>query len=170
MTDRIRKIERIILTAPSVSHLLDFSGIPIHLVRGYVHISGFSDTYEDVQDAMKHLLYTYENEIRVKGPGHNYAIAIVWGEEREKMADFFLYGRVDTGNEPNLKDWQNAIPSKKTLVTRRGSIIDHPACEDSDILLGAEARYRRTTPNFGDFKKYHPNLESIDLKVAHSKT
>ena len=132
-------------------------------LRGYVHGAGLDHAYgNDPDQALAHIEWIYEDWNRFQEIGHQYAIALAWGFEKDKMVDFFLYGDLDVSNSP--EKWKTVNPDKTTIVTLDDRMLTRfKNCGDADILLGHEESYRRTTPNFRYFIENPPLLGRIGL-------
>lgn len=136
---------------------------PDSKLRAYQHKSGFKEVYNGLStESSKHLLEVFEEVIKPKNP--NYILATVWGKEKDKMIDFALY--FDIVN--NEDKWMISNPDILVIVTKNGMVDFNQkltTCEDTIIILGEEAKYRRTTKNLSDYLENPPNLCGVGLRT-----
>ena len=97
-------------------------------------------------------------ELAIKSKGFNslvdyhrleYALAAMWADGNQRIIDFFGFGdlRGNWKGNPEVNSWDF-----RNGVFTRGAIT----CGDALIMLGAEERYRRTTPNLQSYMN-NPN-------------
>ena len=152
--------------------------LPYHTTEGraYVHEYGLdSFKYEKdkaIKGAENHLLDVYNNlDSRIIGNKEkklSFIIAILWGNNGERMIDFFGYEFVYPEQWPGN-------PEKYSWITRNGILVpetkdqsSHPyvkqiGCEDGSIILGKEAEYRRTTNSLFEYAHYPMPIQGLDL-------
>ena len=149
----------------------DFDGVP---VRAYVHNAG-RDLWtlgdeEEITAAKRHLL---ESLGSLSGLNQlDYLLAVMWGKLDVKaascvggyrMIDCFGYSDVPKdpmhwpGN-PDVESWtmQDGVYVKKNKIIPGGT-----TCEDSLILLGEEAKYRRDCHNLREYVMNAPRLKGL---------
>ncbi|MBI2542631.1 MAG: hypothetical protein HYW24_00375 [Candidatus Aenigmarchaeota archaeon] len=123
-----------------------------------MHKAGFEDTYLTTHAAERHARDTlYENRYLVGNA--DYLIVALWGDNGTKIAEVFGYGGISEwpGN-PDKYCWifhDGVYQPEKTLI----------ACGDTDIALGREEEYRRTTRDIRKFMAFIPRL-SDDLEAC----
>jgi len=79
----------------------------------------------------------------------DYLLAVMWGDKRTKVIDFFGYSDVqDWPGNPDVSSWvlRDGVFMHKKNLTRGDT-----TCGDSLIMLGEEERYRRTRANLSDY-------------------
>ena len=129
--------------------------------RVYFHEAGFDDVYDSFQDGLNHLGVALINN-PVLSEGTDYFWAGLWGDEGDKMIDFFRWSGV-------ADDW-SLNPGMISFVLRNG--VYQPddrevTCEDGAIaIIGAEARHRRQSRSLAEYLAEGPNLEADGLRVV----
>jgi hypothetical protein len=148
-------------------------------VRAYLHGSGQEmwdpkeNTATVIRNAKKHLIKTFDS-IRDDLSSFDYVLAILWGQSNpgcgsslsngNKMIDCFGYSGVShnphcwPGN-PEVEGW---VMNDGLLTIKNGIFPGGLTCEDSTILLGKEAEYRRKCHDFNDFAVNPPVIPGLE--------
>ena len=139
---------------------------PDRSLRGYVHKIGLMSAYGGNKVcALEHLEDVYAGNPEVGATPHDYALALVWVDKKDRMVDLFLYSDVDKSDAPKI--WAGANPSKKVIVIRNADTqSEWKLCEDSDILLGEDGWHRRHTSNFSEYMNQPPSFVAKGLQSS----
>jgi hypothetical protein len=141
--------------------------------RVYFHKSGFYDAFfdpnkEDASSALDNGLDHVERVLRrdhtqaqiSRRPGlfhdMDFFLAGVWGDNGDKMIDFFKYSGLNG-------EWPGN-PEMTSFVFRNGVYQPEErgvTCGDGLIILGTEERHRRTTSDLSEYLGSPPNLEGF---------
>ncbi|MFA5856704.1 MAG: hypothetical protein WC867_05065 [Candidatus Pacearchaeota archaeon] len=132
-------------------------------MRTYFHEFGFKDAFSDSNypsemRGVEHLIETYEKNLN-KGYGGemDYNLAILWGNDGNKMIDLFSF-IVDTDN------WQSN-PAVQSFTFKNGVYQpgnDFITCGDGLIMLGFEEQERRSTQNITEYFKRVPKKTGLN--------
>ena len=128
-------------------------------LRAYYHNSGFiaafTDKVKEIHIATKnHLIDTLKENKGLIESG-DYLLAMLWGDDGDKMIDIFKYSGVKN-------NWK-ANPGVESLVMKNGiySPDKEITCGDGMIVLGQEEEYRRTTWNLKDYMEHSPEIRGL---------
>lgn len=143
-----------ILLEEGLDHIQDF--IP---ARAWLHIAGlkevFRDNWQDSAEYFVELMGRNFRKMRAEFPQAQFAIASVWGDtsigRKDPCADLFLYHERDFGANMSV-----------ALYNFRGYEIEAgrgATCEDTLLVLGKEAEYRRGCNNVREYMRCSPSIE-----------
>lgn len=136
--------------------------------RAYVHRFGLEESFgNDWWNAINHLSEIYNPLMdrirRSKNSLISYVIAITWGNNGNKMVDFFGLTRIE-------KDW-SANPEIVSWVTKDGILVPeiYPgikaiSCGDGIKILAKELISREKTRDLAEYKS-HEQLEKIFSEI-----
>jgi hypothetical protein len=128
--------------------------------RIYFHESGFSEAFNDNPsfqpwvNALTHLSRIFDSKLDQSHDlrNFNYAIAFLWGQEKDKMVDLFAYDAISR--------WPGN-PSISSFIFRNG--VYEPdnheiGCGDGSIVICVEEEYRRKCKNLQYFLQNPPEI------------
>lgn len=131
-------------------------------VRAYFHRAGFGEAYTNGVDSVEtvakdHLIKT------LSGNPHlfnrvDFMIAALWGRDGYKMIDLARWVGLEPGKWPGNPELLDIIVFKNEVYMPQ---IPERTCEDSIIVFGKEAEYRRTTKDLTDFMEHPPDIEGL---------
>ena len=96
------------------------------------------------------------------GQGKNYpwVIGILWGDQEERVTDFFMYSGIDSDS-----DW-GKNPEMSYAQFRSGVYVEKPeiiTCGDGLIILGKEEEHRRKSIGIRDYLQISPLFHYKDI-------
>ncbi|MCD4666670.1 hypothetical protein K8R47_02565 [archaeon] len=131
-------------------------------VRAYFFEGEFEGpTGNSLDNGIKYLKSTLEENPRIVN-GASFLIAGIWSnEEKDRMLDLFKYGEI--------KNW-----SKNTefggFAFRNGVYVpDFATCEDTAIILSAEAKHRRRSAGLEEYMQNVPNIDGLIPEVISQR-
>lgn len=132
--------------------------------RAYMYHSEsapLNSAFKNISEVMHHVDYIlHETGSRRV----DFRIPIVWANESEKVVEVFGYSGL--GNSLYNEEWQMQNPEVHSWVFVDGSEIPERrqiACEESLMVLGAEAQYRRTTKSFSYYMSDWPLFDNSEI-------
>ncbi len=139
-------------------------------VRAYVHESGFQSAYDSNPTTVgSHLEKLLNGSLWYRLDPFTFVLAELWGEDKDKMIDFFGVKCTDAhwpGN-PIYSSW---ITKNGVLVPQSRSPSKYEVtCGDGIILVGQEEAYRRTTRDLRDFANRPPTIPGLKLDIQIDK-
>ncbi len=126
--------------------------------RAYLHNAGIKEAYGEKNPHLEAAMYLSNvfktHEKRLEGP--DYFIAILWGDDDEKIVDL-------AGASP--KPWRDnplysgAVFVDNVFLEKGDTIEENPiTCGDGEIVFGAEEICRRGTEDLDDYMRQSPVL------------
>ena len=140
-------------------------------IRAYIHESGFAEAFpsscctNSFYDAINHLsdVLNPQKNGGLKTYEFHYCLAMIWGDNGDKMIDIIGVEDVDPSDKP--ENWQNN-PEMPLFVFRNG--IYQPKisylCEDGHIILGQEGQYRRYCKNLQQYLQNPPEIFGLKFE------
>lgn len=121
--------------------------------RGYLYEDGLVDTFGSIENARDYLLAILDTKPILMEA--DFLLAAVWGDGENKTVETFGYHGIDPwpGN-PDIFFW----------VFRNGIYYpgeEQKECEDTTILRGREAEYRRTTKSLETYMENPPDISNF---------
>ncbi|MCK4550901.1 MAG: hypothetical protein KAT91_03025, partial [Candidatus Aenigmarchaeota archaeon] len=89
--------------------------------------------------------------------GHDYFIAILWGDNGEKIVDFLGAGEPTPWN--SNAEYNGAVITEQGFLEKGTAMYENPiTCGDGLIVGGSEEAHRRTTKDLEDYMNQSPVL------------
>jgi len=106
------------------------------------------DVYSEPESAREYLLEGLHASRNYIGR-FSHILAAVWGDESDKVIDFFGY--------QGIKNWPgNAGCVPWNVVNGSMNILIEHCCEDAQLMVADEIRYRRSCKSLEDFMANPP--------------
>jgi hypothetical protein len=135
--------------------------------RAYIFEHCFDSAYDDsFPSALEH----YDSSVKKNSEifdSHrfNFVNAIMWGDETDKMIDFFGYKLLDGDwhSNPSVFNW---VTRNGLVVPSRGDFVSEITCAKGLRILGAEEEYRLTTPDLETYLSNFPEISGLVQKLS----
>ncbi len=137
-------------------------------IRAYIHKAGLYEAFGPEYPrlgAEDHLMEVL-NEHKKRLQKYVFLLAALWGKIKEKdppkatkMIDFFGFYDID--------NWERSNPDIDLFVMKEGIIIPETSiCEDTLIVFGREAEFRRKTASLPDYMYNTPELGKLTPRIT----
>jgi hypothetical protein len=140
--------------------------------RAYIFNSDFETAYGNVKNAVQHMKKMVEGPklTDVREKKFSLTNAIMWGDGKYKMIDFFGIGESyslnnDWGSNPEVFSW---ITKNGIIQPREG--VTGVTCEKGMIIIAEELKYRRITIDRNQYLTTPPIIDGLEFKMEDFST